>query len=141
MKRQQAGYTLMEVMVAVTIVGIITAVGLPIYSGYVKRGRLTEAFTGLGAGQTSAEQYWANNRTYAGFEGAASFPKNGKNFDFALSNASPSGYTLSATGKGMVQGFTYTIDQNGNRKTTAVPAGYTTNDSCWVDREGGRCTN
>lgn len=141
MKRQQAGYTLVEVMAAVAIIGIITAFAVPAYSGYVKRGRLTEAFTGLGAGQTSAEQFWANNRTYAGFESAGSFPKNGPNFDYALSDAGPSGYTLTATGKGMVQGFVYTIDQNGNRKTTAVPTGWTSNSQCWVDRESGKCTN
>lgn len=141
MKRQQTGYTLIEVMAAVAIVAIITAVAVPSYSGYVKRSRLTEAFTGLGAGQTAAEQFWANNRTYDGFDGAASFPKAGSHFTYALSDASASGYTLSATGSGMLAGFVYTIDQNGNRKTTSVPSGWTGSDVCWVDRENGKCAN
>lgn len=140
-KRQQSGYTLMEIMVTVGIIGIITAVAVPAYSGYVKRGRLTEAFTGLGAGQTAAEQFWANNRSYENFKDSKSFPQNGKNFDFSLTDATASTYTLKATGKGMVEGFTYTIDQNGARKTTAAPAGFTTSNDCWVDREGGKCTN
>jgi type IV pilus assembly protein PilE len=141
MKRQHAGYTLVEVMVAVGIVAIISAVAMPAYSGYVKRGRLTEAFTGLGAGQTAAEQFWANNRTYSGFDSAASFPKAGSNFTFALSEASASGYTLTATGKDMLNGFVYTIDQNGNRKTSGVPQGWTGNENCWVGREDGKCAD
>ncbi|WP_342116169.1 type IV pilin protein [Pseudoduganella sp. OTU4001] len=141
MKRQHAGYTLVEVMAAVSIVAIITAVAMPSYTGYVKRGRLTEAFTGLGAGQTAAEQFWANNRTYSGFSSSASFPKNGNYFEFTLSDAGTSGYTLTATGKDMLTGFAYTIDQNGNRKTTSVPAGWTSSGTCWVDRENGKCAN
>lgn len=140
-KRQQSGYTLVEVMVAVAIVAIISSVAVPAYTGYVKRGRLTEAFTGLGAGQTAAEQFWANYRNYDGFKDSKSFPKNGQNFEFSLSDAGPTGYTLIAKGKGMVEGFTYTIDQDGTRKTTAVPTGFTTSDSCWIDREGGKCSN
>lgn len=141
MKRQQAGYTLVEVMTAVAIVAIITAVAVPAYSGYVQRGRLTEAFTGLGAGQTAAEQFWANNRTYSGFAGAASFPQNGSYFEFTLSDADASGYTLKATGKSSLTGFSYTIDQNGNRKTTSVPSGWTGSETCWVAREDGKCAN
>ena len=57
MKRQQAGYTLVEIMPAVAIIAIITAVGMPAYSGYVKRGRLTEAFTGLGAVKEATSVY------------------------------------------------------------------------------------
>lgn len=140
-KRQQSGYTLIEVMMAVAIIGIISAVAVPSYTSYVKRGRLTEAFAGLGAGQTAAEQFWANKRTYEGFNESKSFPKNGQNFDYSLSDATASGYTLSAKGKGMVEGFTYTIDQNGTRKTTAVPDGFTKSDECWVDRAGGKCNN
>lgn len=139
--KRQTGYTLIEVMVAVAIVAIIAGVAMPAYSGYIKRGRLTEAFTGLGAGQTSAEQFWANNRTYAGFDSAASFPKAGNNFTFTLSDAAASGYTLTATGKDMMSGFAYSIDQNGNRKTVSVPVGWTGNSNCWVDRESGKCAN
>ena len=45
------GFTLIEVMITIAIVGILTAVALPLYSDYVIRGRLTEAFTALGGAQ------------------------------------------------------------------------------------------
>ncbi|UVW27315.1 type IV pilin protein [Massilia sp. H6] len=142
MYKRQAGFTLIEIMIAVVIVGILTAVALPSYSAYVMRARLTEAFTGLAGVQPRMEQHWSNNRTYAGFDAAAlaQMPADTDNFTFKLTSASASAYVLTATGEGSVDGFVYTIDQNGNRATTAVPQGWTGSDTCWVDREEGTCT-
>jgi len=141
MKRAQQGFTLVEVMIVVAIVSILSAVAIPAYSDYVTRGRLTEAFTGLGGAQSSAEQFWANNRTYVGFDAAQSFPGASANFSYALSNATASSYTVTATGKGKMNGFVYTIDQSGNRATTGSPTGWGTNAACWVDKKGGQCSN
>jgi type IV pilus assembly protein PilE len=141
MKRAQQGFTLMEVMITVAIVAILSAVAVPVYSDYVTRGRLTEAFTGLGGAQAAAEQFWANNRTYAGFDTSPSFPRSTTNFSYALANATASAYTITATGSGKMAGFVYTIDQSGNRSTTGGPTGWGTNGSCWVDKKGGQCSN
>jgi type IV pilus assembly protein PilE len=135
------GFTLIEVMVTVAIVGILSAVALPAYSTYVTRGRLAEAFTALGGAQPAAEQWWANKRDYTDFNTASNFPATTANFSYALSNATPSSYTITATGLGRVAGFVYTVDQNGKRTTTASPSGWGTSTSCWVDRKGGACTN
>jgi type IV pilus assembly protein PilE len=136
-----AGYTLVEVMVTVAIVGILSAVAVPAYTDYVTRGRLAEAFTALGGAQASAEQFWANNRTYVGFDGSNSFPAATPNFSYALSGASASAYTVTATGQDKAAGFVYTIDQTGARTTTGSPAGWGTSATCWVDRKGGACSN
>lgn len=141
MKRAQQGFTLVEIMVVVAIVAILSAVAVPAYTDYVTRGRLTEVFTGLGSAQTSAEQFWANNRTYVGFDAAQTFPKNTSNFTYALSNQSASSYTVTATGQGKMSGFVYTVDQSGNRATTGAPSGWGTNSSCWVDKKSGQCSN
>lgn len=140
MKRTQQGFSLMEVMVTIAIVGILSAVALPAYTNYVMRARLTEAFTSLGGAQPAAEQFWANTRSYAGFDAASNFPAATENFDFALSGASASAYVITATGKGKTLGFAYTVDQNGARATTATPS-WGTSANCWVDRAGGLCTN
>lgn len=143
MKRMQRGFTLIEVMVTVAIVGILMAVAVPAYSDYVVRGRLSEAFTALGGAQPAAEQYWANSttRSYDGFQNSSSFPKSTANFSYALSDATSSTYTLTATGAGKMAGFVYTINQSGTHATTGSPAGWGTSDSCWVDHKGGTCSN
>lgn len=140
MKPEQRGFTLIEMMVVVAIVGILLTLALPAYNDYLMRGRTTEAFGALGGAQASAEQYWSNNRSYAGFDGAASFPANTANFSYALTGASASGYLLTATGVGKMAGFVYTIDQNGTRATTATPS-WGANSACWVDHKGGVCSN
>jgi type IV pilus assembly protein PilE len=136
----QRGFTLIEVMISVAIVGILMAVALPAYSDYVIRGRLSEAFTALGGAQPAAEQFWSNNRTYVGFDTGGSFPTATNNFTFALSNASASSYTVTATGIGKMNGFSYSIDQNGTRVTVASPTGWGTSATCWVDHKGGACS-
>ena len=140
MKNIQYGFTLIEIMISVAIVGILMAVALPAYSDYVTRGRLTEAFTTLGGDQPAAEQFWSNTRSYLNFDQSTAWVASTPNFTYALSNATPSTYTITATGTGKMAGFVYTIDQNGNHATTASPAGWGTNTGCWVDHKGGACS-
>ncbi|MYN18979.1 prepilin-type N-terminal cleavage/methylation domain-containing protein [Rugamonas sp. FT107W] len=140
MKRVQQGFTLIEIMVSVAIVGILMAVAIPAYSDYVIRGRLSEAFTALGGAQPAAEQYWSNNRKYDGFDGTSAFPAATANFRYTYT-ATASSYTLTATGIGKMNGFVYTIDQNGTHATTGSPTGWGVSTSCWVDHKGGACSN
>lgn len=136
--RRERGFTLIEILVVVAIVGILSAIAVPAYQDYVIRARLTEAFSALGSIPTAAEDYWNTNspHTYAGFD---RMPPNSTNFTYALSGATASAYTVTATGAGPVAGFVYTIDQNGNRATTAAPSGWGTSTSCWIDRKGAQC--
>jgi|SRR5437016_250193 len=51
----EAGFTLMELIVVVLIVGILAAVGVPLYMGYVRDSRLAEAKALAGAALTAAQ--------------------------------------------------------------------------------------
>ena len=141
MKRRAHGFSLVEIMITIVIVGILSSLALPSYRDYVTRARLTEAFAALAAAQTSAEQFWSNEHTFAGFDGALSFPGNTSNFSYVLTTATASTYMLQAVGVGPVAGFVYTVDQNGARATTSVPSGWIVNDGCWTDRRDGACSH
>lgn len=137
MNKVQRGFSLIELMVALVVVSVLTAIALPNYRDYVTRSRLTDAFSGLTGVPPQAEQFWANNRTFAGFD---RMPANTSNFNFSLGAASATTYTVTATGVGEASGFVFTIDQSGVRATTGVPSGWSANSTCWVDRKGGKCT-
>lgn len=142
--QRQSGFTLVEIMIAVVIIGILTAVALPSYGSYVMRARLAEAHSALASTQPKLEQFWANTRSYEDFDDEDQDPKlmppNTDNFVYTLENASSSGYQLVATGQGAAADFKYTLTQAGARATTGAPDGWTRSDTCWVDRKDGSCT-
>ena len=58
------GFTLIEVMIVVIIVGILAAIALPSYFQYIQRSKIIEATTGLSNFRTKMEQYFLDNRVY-----------------------------------------------------------------------------
>ena len=57
MKRVQQGFTLIELMIVVAIVGILAAIALPAYQDFVVRSKMTEATAALAACKTSVQDY------------------------------------------------------------------------------------
>ncbi|CAG0980613.1 Fimbrial protein [Methylophilaceae bacterium] len=140
-KRTIDGFTLIELMIVVTIVAILSAIALPNYSAYVQRGKIAEATSTLQELRVRMERYYQDNRTYAnGANCGVAMPTSPAVEHFTYNCVLPDGnqtYLLTATGKsdkGM-SGFVYTIDQNNAKKTTTFKGG-TGSDDCWLTRAG-----
>ncbi len=141
------GFTLIEVMIVVAIIGILASVAYPSYTDYVRRGQVTEAFTQLSTLRARMEQYYLDNRNYGTSTGCASDSSASSWSDFAAteyftyecSTATPyQTFTLVAKGqKGAAIGNWYAIDQEGNRTTTKFK-GATVSANCWLTK-GSTC--
>ena len=153
---KQRGFTLIEVMITVLIIGILASIAMPNYRDYVTRSRIPEATAGLSDVRVRMEQFFQDNRTYpascvvAPTLPAATTPPTqlqlplGESFGFSCATT-PTTYTVTAAGINTMAGFAYTVDNfNGkasNFSGTASANGWTshTPNTCWVSKKGGGC--
>jgi type IV pilus assembly protein PilE len=138
--KHSAGFTLIELMVTVAIIGILAAVALPSYSDYVTRGKIPNATSNLAALRVQMEQFYQDNHTYASAPPCAAVDSTtSKYFNFSCVSAAAT-YTLTATGTNSMTGFAYTVDQANNMASTVTGfSGWTGNTACWVTAKGGVC--
>ena len=66
MQKVQQGFTLIELMIVVAIIGILAAVAIPAYQDYTIRARVTEGLGLASAGKTAVSEYFASNGTLPG---------------------------------------------------------------------------
>jgi type IV pilus assembly protein PilE len=118
-KRGQKGFTMIELMVVVVIVGILAAIAIPLYGKYIKNARISEASGRVGEIVTSAKAWAQENQDASGNpiwpSGATGIVDlaDTEHFTYAITagggaNANTNAFTITATGKagGRMSGVT-----------------------------------
>jgi type IV pilus assembly protein PilE len=152
--RKAQGFSLIELMIVVAIIGILAAIAIPNYNEHVTRSRITEAVATLSDMRVRLEQYFQDNRQYTGACVAgtlAPLPAATSNFTFECTTAcggaagnslTATAYVVRACGRGSMANFEYTINEANLRMTESVPttAGWSgAPKPCWIVNKGGGC--
>lgn len=126
---RQPGFTLIELMIAIVIIGILAAIAIPNYQGYVRRSACEDAKGVLVGAGNVMERFRSQNNTYTGAAlGAyAASPVDGsrKHTGIAISASTATTYTLTATpanGGLLVGRGTLTLSSAGVRGGTGALA-------------------
>jgi type IV pilus assembly protein PilE len=139
----EAGFSLLELMIVVAIVGILTAIALPNYSSYIQRGhRASARATLMEANQFMERYYSTNNRYSVNADGTgsptlparlATSPVETPMYDVAVSAVGLNSFTLTATPRNAVSSCgNLTLDNTGV-KGISNPANPSASDiaTCW----------
>lgn len=129
-KQAERGFTLLEILIVIVIIGVLAALAVPAYTTAVEKSRKQESYQNLGAVRQAQQRYWAAYGVYttgAGaytrldFDPTAVTPGNIAHFTYGLPAAAGTGYSVTATrnatdfpaGAGIPAGYTVQINQNG----------------------------
>lgn len=129
--QQQSGFTLIEVMITVVIIGILASIAYPSYTQYVTRTYRDSAKACLSEYAHAMERRYASKLSYIGdtFElGCATGSNLGARYSFTIEDAKQGSFTVKAAPKDVQAARekecgTMSIDQKGKRTAET--------DKCW----------
>ncbi len=157
--RRHSGFTLIEIMIVLVIIGILGAFAVPAYSDYMIRTRLTEPFSWLSTYKIQQEQYFQDNRRYAKTVGGTVCGTDvtapgkavgnaaGDYFDYSCQvTNNGNGFVASAVGRNgtPMAIFSYTIDDAGSKQTLGITPKWGVAPSspvapCWIQKKDHTC--
>jgi type IV pilus assembly protein PilE len=131
MRRSNRGFTLIEIMIVIAIIGIVMTIAAPSLTEYVKKGRRTEVAGLLSEQAQILERFYSKNNVYTGITGLST----GNDFYTITPTLTDQTFLLTAarkTGTAMATDKCgdFTLTNTGVRSMVNATAGLTTKD-CW----------
>ena len=114
---RKKGFTLIEVLIVVIILGILATLSVPQFTRMISRARMAEAWAGLGGVRTAQSVYWMEHSTYAIVITDLDCDPIAGDFTFSVA-ADASGFIATATGAGEAAGLVATMTAAGARTCT-----------------------
>jgi type IV pilus assembly protein PilE len=147
------GFSLIELMIVVVIIGILAAVGIPSYKSYVVNAKVADAFPGLNELAAKAQLFYMDNKNFDGYP--CTTQASAANYVFSCNKDTTAGtdaltdcpvagsgsgmavqsIVFCAKGTGDLANFIFTLDATGAKTTTFNGVAKT----CWVTSNSGTC--